>query len=37
MLGKLVWKIVNQTPLGTIPVTDRTNPFANSCWEFAEI
>jgi len=37
MLGKQVWKIVNQTLLGTIPVNDRTSPFTNSCCEFAEI
>jgi len=31
MLRKLIWKIVNQIPLGTIPVNDRTKRFANSC------
>jgi len=32
LLRKLNWKIVNQNPLGTIPVNDRTKRFANSCW-----
>jgi len=37
MLRKQVWQIVNQTPLNTIPINDKTNPFPNSCCEFAEI
>jgi len=36
ILGKLIWKIVNQNPLGTIPVNDRTKRYANSCWRICE-